>query len=273
MRFGIFAKTFNRPGMEDIFHAVQTHGLDCVQYNLSCAGLPSMPEEIDPAIITRIHNAAVSTGVEITALSGTYNMIHPNPVERESGLRRFRTLAGVCAGLGTGIITLCSGTRDPEHMWRWHPDNDSPEAWSDLLDAMASVVRIAEEKQVVVAFEPEQANVVNSAARGLALIRTIKSSHLKVVFDGANLITPDRNQRETLAEAMDLLGEHTVIAHAKDRGADGKFLPAGQGILDYGYYLQLLMTHQVGVPLVLHGLAENQVDASLRYLNNKLQEF
>jgi sugar phosphate isomerase/epimerase len=266
---GIFAKTFVRPTVESVFAAVRSHGLRCTQFNLACAGLASMPDAIDPATRVRIGSAARQAGVHIAALSGTYNMIHPDRQERSAGLRCLRVLAQSCNDLGTQVISLCTGTRDPAHMWRWHPDNDTSEAWDDLLQSMQAALQIAEENQVVVAFEPEQANVVNSAARGLALIQAMQSSRLKVIIDGANLITPGENQNRVLAEAFDLLGEHIIIAHAKDRSAAGGFLAAGQGILDYDEYLRQLKLHTDGVPLILHGLTEQEVEGSLAFLKNK----
>jgi len=57
---------------------------------------------------------------------------------------------------------------------------------------------------------------------------------MKVVIDPANLIVPgdERPMSQVLDEAFDLLGEHIVIAHAKDRGAGDTFRAAGGGILD-----------------------------------------
>ncbi len=43
MRLGIFAKTFVRPTLGETLDAVKAHGLDCVQFNMACAGLPPMP--------------------------------------------------------------------------------------------------------------------------------------------------------------------------------------------------------------------------------------
>ena len=63
MRLGIFAKTFARPTVEDVFDAVRAHGLRCVQFNLSCAGVPSLPDEIAPSLVTRIREAAQSREV------------------------------------------------------------------------------------------------------------------------------------------------------------------------------------------------------------------
>ena len=273
MQLGIFARTFVRPTVEEVFDAVRAHGLRCVQFNLSCVGLPTLPDEIAPALIARIHEAALSRDITMAAVSGTYNMIHPDQEVQQRGLRRLRTLAATCHSMGTNVITLCTGTRDPVDMWRWHPENASSQAWSDLLRAMEAALLIAEEEQVTLAFEPERANVVSTAAQGHALLAAMQSPRLKVVIDPANLIVPgdERQMRQVLSEAFDLLGEHIVIAHAKDRWVDETFRAAGEGILDYDHYLRLLQERSFTGPLIIHGLAEAQVDAALWFLYDKLQ--
>ena len=273
MRLGIFARTFSRPTVEGVFDAVREHQLDCVQFNMACAGLPTLPDDIAPSLAIRIHEASMSRGTEIAAVSGTYNMAHPDPEARQAGLRRLRTLASACHGMGTSVITLCTGTRDPENMWRWHPENASSQAWSDLLSSMEAALRIGEEEQVTLAFEPERANVVNTAAKGHALLAAMQSSRLKVVIDPANLIVPgdEHQMSQVLDEAFDLLGEYIVIAHAKDRGADDTFQTAGGGILDYDQYIRLLRAAAFNGPFILHGLTEGQIDAALQFLRDKLQ--
>ena len=200
-------------------------------------------------------------------------MIHPDQEVRQWGLRRLRTLAAACHGLGTVVITLCTGSRDPADMWQWHPENASFQAWSDLLRSMEAALRIAEEEQVTLAFEPERANAVNSAARGHALLAAMQSPRLKVVIDPANLIVPggERPMSQVLDEAFDLLGEHIIIAHAKDRGADDSFRAAGEGILDDDHYLRLLQASAFPGPLIIHGLAEAQVDTALQFIYDKFQ--
>ncbi len=273
MRLGIFARTFSRPTVEGVFDAVREHQLDCVQFNMACAGLPTLPDDIAPSLAIRIHEASMSRGTEIAAVSGTYNMAHPDPEARQAGLRRLRTLASACHGMGTSVITLCTGSRDPENMWRWHPENVSSQAWSDLLSSMEAALRIAEEEQVTLAFEPERANVVNTAAKGHALLAAMQSSRLKVVIDPANLIVPgdEHQMSQVLDEAFDLLGEYIVIAHAKDRGADDTFQTAGGGILDYDQYVRLLRAAAFDGPFILHGLTEEEIDAALQFLCDKLQ--
>jgi sugar phosphate isomerase/epimerase len=273
MQLGIFARTFPRPTLGETFDAVVAHELHCVQFNMACVGLPSLPDHIENDVIARIHKEATSRQISIAAVSGTYNMIHPDPKQRQAGLRRLRVLASACKGMGTSVITLCTGTRDPENMWRWHPENTSPQAWEDLLRSMDAALYIAEEEDVTLAFEPERANVINTASRGRALLDSMHSQHLKVIMDPANLIVAGNKQlmHYILDEAFELLGEYIVLAHAKDIGPDNTFRAAGSGIMDYDYYLHHLEAANVEVPLIIHGLSEAQVDAAVGFLRERLQ--
>ncbi len=239
---GIFARTFYRSTLEENLDAIVNYGLHHVQFNMSCAGLPTLPDSIGPALIERIRRETVARGITINALSGTYNMIHPDLNVRKAGLLHLRMLVAACKGMGTSIITLCTGTRDATDMWRWHPDNSSESAWTDLCSVMEQALQIAEDENVILAFEPEQANVVYSAPRARLLLDTLRSPRLKVVIDPANLFSPDSVQKlpNILDEAFALLGTDIVVAHAKDRRPDGTVTPAGTGVLDYDQYLRLL---------------------------------
>jgi sugar phosphate isomerase/epimerase len=129
MRLGIFAKTFAGTDPLTVMRAARDAGYASVQYNMACSGLPAMPETIDSATAAMVAEAARTTGIDIAAVSGTYNMIHPDPAVRADGLRRLGVLIDACAPLGTPMVTLCTGTRDLHDQWRGHPDNQTAEAW------------------------------------------------------------------------------------------------------------------------------------------------
>lgn len=274
MEIGIFARTFERPTLEGTLDAVAAHGLRAVQFNFSSAGVESLPERIDLALAERIRAALAERGIVMAAVSGTVNMIHPDEQRRRAGLERLDILAASCARLGTSIITLCSGTRDPNNMWRRHPDNDSPEAWRDLLEAMSAAAQMAEAHGVTLAVEPEVANVVDSARKARRLLDEIRSPRLKIVIDGANLFHAGELPRmsEILDEAFNLLGSDIVLAHAKDLSRDGEagHEAAGTGKLDYDRYVALLRAAGYDGALILHSLTEQQVDASVNFLRQKL---
>jgi sugar phosphate isomerase/epimerase len=188
-------------------------------------------------------------------------------------MRRLGQLAGACHLLGTEIITLCTGTRDPDDMWRGHPANGRPDAWADLLRGMERALAIAEEHDLWLAVEPERANVVDSPAKAARLLDELRSPRLKFIIDPANLLRVEDLpcQHEILEAAFYLLGPDIVLAHAKDvRVVDGTVhhVAAGTGVLDYQYYLTLL--HRIPVPLIVHGLAETEVVRTLAFLRGAL---
>lgn len=273
MRIGIFAKTFARSSLEAVLQAVISSGLRCMQFNLSCAGLPSLPSAINDAECIAIAGAVRSAGLEMSAVSGTFNLAHPHRAAREDGIMRACQLISKCRLLGTSVITLCSGTRDPHDMWKYHPDNATLEAWGDTAAGLARLCEAAEASDITLAVEPEVTNVISSAGKALEIIEEVGSPRLKVVLDPANLFTQDNIDRmaEVLEEAVSLLGPYIVLVHAKD--VDGTNpqvrLPAGSGCLDYGHYLRLLDGIRYDGPLILHGLSEGQVSASVSFLTRQ----
>ena len=231
-----------------------------------------MPESIDPATVERISKAMAERKLRMASLSGTFNMIHPNPAVRAQGLRCLGVLANVAELLGANVLTLCTGTRDPDNMWRGHVDNATPEAWADLLTSMEQAVQIAADSGITLGVEPEVSNVVCSPQKARELLDTMASPNLKIIMDGANVFpsgTLDR-QHEILDNAFDLLGEEIILAHAKDISRDGEagHEAAGTGLLDYDYYIRLLNQSSYDGALVLHSLSEEQAPALSGFSNS-----
>ena len=272
MRIGIFAKAFDGTDPASVFAQVAQAGYETVQYNLACSGLPSMPDAIPADTAMAVASAAAAAGVEVAAVSGTYNMIHPDPAVREAGLARLERLAAACRAMTAPLITLCTGTRDATDQWRHHPDNAGAEAWRDLLASMERAVRTAEKHGVDLGVEPELANVVSSAGRARALLDEIASPRLKIVLDPANLFeveTPER-RRGIVAQAVDLLADRIAMAHAKDRTATGAFTTAGRGVIDFRHFTGLLRDAGFRGPLVTHGLEARDAPEVAAFLRDVL---
>jgi sugar phosphate isomerase/epimerase/pimeloyl-ACP methyl ester carboxylesterase len=276
MRLGIFAKTFVRPNLAATLDAVAACGLDSVQFNFSCAGLTGLTEKIDPRVVSAAACELQRRRLSVAAVSGTFNMIDPDPANRREGLRRLEEIAASCGALGAPMVTLCTGTRDPADMWQAHPQNDSAAAWQDLLASMEEALRIADKYDVCLGVEPETANVVNSAKKARRLLDEMASPQLKIVMDAANLFRPGESGRmaEILDEAFDLLGGDIALAHAKDfrDGAAIQHVAAGQGMLDWPRLLRLLRGVGFDGPLILHGLTEEEVKTSVAFLRQELEK-
>jgi sugar phosphate isomerase/epimerase len=276
MRLGIFAKTFARARFEDVLDTVASHGLRYVQFNFSSIGLPTLPEVIAPEITAQVRGQCEARGVTIAGVSGTFNMIDPDERHRRERLGRLAVLAKATRELGCDLITLCTGTRDPEDMWRAHPDNNSPSAWRDLLRSMEEAIAIAEQHDVLLGVEPETGNVVSSTRKARQLLDELHSPRVKIVLDPANLFHRGavERMRETIEEVFQLLGMDIVMAHAKELAADGTSgnLAPGRGVLDWNFYFGTLARVNFDGPIVMHGLSESDVPEAVRFLRAKLWE-
>lgn len=272
MELGIFAKTYQRDSIDAFFAAIAADDLTCTQWNMTCNGLPSLPDAIPQEVLANTRAAAAAHGVEITALSATFNLIHPDPAQRAHGLAHLRVLAAACAGLGTRVLTLCTGTRDPENMWRYHPANTDPDAWTDLVIGIRAAVAIADEFDVRLGIEPERANVVSDAAHARRLLDEINSDRLGIIFDPANVIEdlPENEIDSALETALRLLAPDLLMLHGKDRALDRTVVPAGRGAVPWATLLPTVAATGFAGPLILHGLDEPDIPAAVAYLHAAL---
>lgn len=277
MEIGIFATTFleekeTPPDLDGILDRITDLGLRAVSFDALCLGLPSMPDAIEPAQATRVRQAFAARGLKMVSLSATFNMAHPHPTEREVGLGQLQVLAANAHAFGTDLLTLCTGTRSTQSIWRNHPDNGTDEAWADMRSTMEQAIAIAEKYNVRLGIEPEVANVVSSPARARRLLDEMRSDRLTIVIDGANIFPAGTlpRQREILDEAFALLGDAIGMAHAKDLTRDGAAgnVAAGTGLLDYAYYIDLLRQCGFDGALVLHGLSAAQAPGCVAFLRS-----
>lgn len=233
-----------------------------------------MPDAISADTAEAVAAAANEADLSIAAVSATYNMIHPDSAMRERGLKSLEVIAAVARTMKTRLLTLCTGTRDPDDQWRKHPDNDTPEAWRDLLASMEAAIAIADRHDVDLGIEPEHANVIDSADRARRLVDELQSPRLKIVLDPANLFeTATADERRYLvAEAVDSMADRIVMAHAKDRDASGAFVTAGKGVIDYPHYLRCLESIGFDGPLITHGLDAGEAPGVAKWLKAELAQ-
>ena len=184
MHVGLMGGTIRRETLSETLDAIVEHDVHHLQYHVP-AGLS----------LTEVRGELDARQITISALGGTYNMIDPDVEKRHAGLRMLRSVAEQCAPMGTSVITICTGSRDPDSMWRAHPDNNSAAAWRDLVVSMRQALEVAEEYEVTLAFEPEVANVIDSAQKARRLLDEMQSPYLKVCMDGANIFTRVSYQR------------------------------------------------------------------------------
>ncbi|HEU5317630.1 MAG TPA: sugar phosphate isomerase/epimerase family protein [Chloroflexota bacterium] len=264
LQLGIMTRHVERGSIEEVAGAVAGHGLEVVQLSLESAGLEPLPERLSEREARRIAGVFRDAGVRIAAVSGTFNVIDPDRAALAENMERFARLCDACGWLETRVVTTCTGTRNPDSMWRPHPGNQLPDAWDELLERTGQMARAAERAGVVMAFEPETANVVDTLEKAERLIAAVGSKAVGVTFDPANFFYPADLPRmgDVLREGFRRLGRRIALAHAKDvvappeGGSHCRYAPAGRGVLDYGLYLRLLRESGYENGLIMHSLSE-----------------
>ncbi|WP_158802921.1 MULTISPECIES: sugar phosphate isomerase/epimerase [unclassified Acidisoma] len=275
MKLGIFAKAFDATRPDVALTAARAAGYEAVQYNMACSGLEALPMEVPEAVAQAVQTASRDSGIEIVAVSATYNMVHPDPGEREKGRKSFAAIGAAAHAMGTRLLTVCTGSRDAENQWRHHSDNEKPESWLEMCREFALLLPLAEQYDFVIGIEPELANVVSSAALARKLLDAFQTDRLGVVLDPANLFDVETSARQKVIveSAIDLLGDYIVLAHAKDRLADGHFAVAGKGVIDFPHYITALRRAGFDGALVTHGLAAQDAPGVSAFLSRVLAEF
>ena len=269
---GLLSSEFPGVSLDTNLDAIAATGAISVQFDLVSAVGKSLPDVLSPHTLEAINVGFSQRQLTLAALSGTYNMIDPNPRARLAGAEGLDRVIALAPCLGTDVVTLCTGSRDPESMWRKHPDNDTPEAWAELLVQIERAVQVAEEYAVTLGVEPEIGNTINSVPKARRLLDEVRSPQLKIVMDGANIFQTGQlpNMRKVLDEAFELLGSDIVLAHAKDLDKDGEagHLAAGRGRLDYPYYLELLSKSGFEGAIILHALKPAEAKDRLAFVRS-----
>ena len=269
MRIGIFGRTFPGGEPEAVLDRVAEAEFEAVHWNMASAGLPSIPDVVPEGLAGRIAGAARARGLAIAGLSGTTNLIHPDPAERSRGRARLAVIIRAARDMGAPLVTLCTGTRDPVDPWRAHSGNAEPEAWADLLAELGHVIPLAEAAGVRLGIEPETANVVSGPEAAKRLLDELATPALAIVLDPANLFegpaVPDA-LREEVARAVDLLGPGLAMVHAKDRDARGEVVAVGRGVIDFDHFVGCLRRVGFNGDVVTHGLGPEDAPEVARHL-------
>ena len=190
-RLGIFARTFGRDTPAEVAASVGAAGYALAHWNFAAVGRVTLAADVDDEQFSVVGHAFHDQGLGIPSVSGTFNMINPNIDLRSRQIEEAVRLITLTPLLGADVVTLCTGTRDPDNMWRAHPGNTDPSAWSDLHRSLGPLLKAAREAWIRLGVEPEFGNVVRDAPTAARLLDELGvDAPVGIVLDPANLLTP-----------------------------------------------------------------------------------
>lgn len=276
MELGIFSRTYEYSDPHESFGRMSRDGIYRCQLNLSNAGMATLPEKADEKRLSELQSVLEHYNIKCDGLSGTFNMIDPDRDAAERGIRQFEHQCQIAAMLNIPLVSLCTGSKNTKSKWQWHDDNLKDSSWTELMRATERILRFAENSGIVLGVETEVNNIINTAERARHYLDEFKSPHLKIIMDGANLLTAGTvgHMKAVLDEAFDALGEDIVSAHAKDLylNTEGKigYTAPGRGLLDFEYYTKKLRESAYEGSLIMHGFGERDAVFSREYLEKMI---
>lgn len=263
-QFGAFARIFREETAAALAERFVENRMVQMQFNFSALGYPALPDRelVEQLDLAGIAASFRSRGLGLWGISGTYNMAHPDASVRDDQTRKAAGYIAALGPMGAEAVTLCTGSRDPGHMWRKHPGNLSEAAWSDFRKSLDALLPAAAEAGVKLAIEPEPGNVVQGTAQARRLVSELggDADRIGFILDAANLVddAPADRHEAILTEAFAELGDRTLCLHGKDPNGWAAALEGRDGV-DYSLVSGLYRELPRPVPFIVQDATPEQL--------------
>ncbi len=239
MKFGICNEIFQGWSLEDTFANARKAGYDFVE--IAPFTIAKYVTEISASERTRIRELAARTGIGISGLhwvlvqaEGMY-LTSPDDAVRAHTARYFTELVECCADLGgTRIIVGSPKQRnilegvEPEQAWAW------------ATDVFRDAVKRAEDRGVVICFEPlstAETNFVTTAEDGRRFAAQFASPAMSIILDVKAMCSEAKPIPQIIRESA---GQFAYF-HANDSNLKGPgfgdvdFTPIAAALREVGY--------------------------------------
>ena len=115
MKIGICSTDFQPTSVDALFEKMRALRFTATQFSFdSVLGSEEMLPEYNEELLAEIDRAAKKHAVEIVAINATFNMLDPIDARREENIRRMDVMCRAARRLGCPILTLCTGSRNPD---------------------------------------------------------------------------------------------------------------------------------------------------------------
>ncbi len=239
MKFGICNEIFQGWTLDDTFAFAKKTGYDAVE--IAPFTLAKSVTEIPSAERVRLREAAARTGIGISGLhwvlvqaEGMY-LNSPDRQTQQRTARYFVELVDCCADLGgTRIIVGSPKQRNVLEGMSYE------QAWDLATETFRDSVARAEERGVVICFEPlgpNETNFVNTAEEGILFASQFGSPAMSVILDVKAMSTEPKPIPQIIRESAGRFAYfHANDANLKGPGfGDVDFVPIAAALYETGY--------------------------------------
>ncbi len=240
------------------------------------------PLAADPGDVVRVRQAFRDGGLEIAQLNGSYErLVDPDSALRAEGVRGLSALIRIGARIAAPTVYVRPGSLNLRSHWGPHPANHTSATFTRLVDSLRQACAVAEREGVLLAIEGHVLSPLDTPSKVRALLDAVGSPALKFNADPVNFIRslPDvYDTRPILNELFDLLGEDTLVAHAKDVSVGDSLVLhieevlLGMGSLDYTLFLRRFQACAPDGWIEIEHLPDEQIPLARQALVQKAAE-
>lgn len=239
MNFAICNEIFRDWPLDDTFAFAAKLGYHAVE--IAPFTIANSVTDISPPERQRIRDTAAGHKIEIAGLhwllvkpEGLY-INHPDVSIRARTAKYFCDLVQFCSDLG-GKIMVAGSPKQRNIMSGVTPEQ--AEDWA--LDTFRDAVRLAEDKHLIICFEPlgpTETNFINTAAAAIRFTQRLNSPAFKIILDVKAMSSEQKPIPEIIHESW----PHFAHFHANDKNLKGPgfgdidFKPIASSLKSVGY--------------------------------------
>ena len=244
MKLGIRAHDMGmKESFEEVARSAGELGFESVQLVLHKAVRNARHQagELSPEYCSRIRRAFEGQGLEIALLGAYFNWFHD---EGAQGKAKYIDHLRHAKAMGSPMVgTEVQGVR--KDRWGHIPENESPEAWSLVLETAGELAEAAQEAGVLAGIEGACSHVLSTPRKVLELTEQAGPEGFALIFDLFNFLNQHNytEQRRIIDEALELYGEKLAVVHCKDfvpKKDSLEQVSPGEGLFDYPYLIRRL---------------------------------
>ncbi len=277
LNLGVRAHDFGELPLPQLITKIQEYSFTNIQFAIKKSFPTLVPEfsSLSPGLASYFGNAFQQAGIKISVLGCYVNIASSNEEVRKQAVADFKTHLRLARDFGASLVGTETGTVGSAG---YTPDNFKENAFQLALSSIREMVSEAEKFGVTVGIEPGINHPLYNVARIKRLLNEIPSNNLQLIFDAANLMTPENihSQETVVDESLNTFGDRIAVFHLKDCQITAQnkkeFAPLGQGQIDFRPIINYMKHERPLIHGLLDEIAEPHLQESIAFLKRTYAE-
>jgi len=256
--------------LETLATMIEKSGIHYIQFanGISLPALTHNGQQISAGLGMQVARTLRQHDIQIGVLSSYFNLIHPDQVLEQQGMRQFKQYLGLAHQYGAQLVATEPGSVDPS--FKPTPANYEAPIVQHAINNIAELVATAEKVGTKVGIEAGVNHPIHSLATIQELLTTVDSPALKIILDPVNLLNEDNKQDlyAILADGLQQFGDQIDAIHVKDYTftTDKTIVAPGTGEMDFDRFFKIVNQYQPGALVILDEAPRAGLEAGLAHL-------